>query len=456
MRRTIHALGAALGVLGVALCLPVGPVRAASLGDDVDAWASTVTPSVIAARRQIHAHPELGNRETETARFVAERLRALGYEVTTGVAVTGVVGVLHGGKPGPVVALRSELDALPVTEEVDLPFRSRVTTQYAGQTTGVMHACGHDAHMAILLGTAEVLANIRAELPGTVKVIFQPAEEGAPEGEDYGARRMVKEGVLRDAPAPSAIFGLHVMSFADVGTIAYRSGGLMAGSDDFKITVHGRQTHGAMPWGGVDPIVVAAQIVSAIQTIPSRMMDVTQAPIVVTVGSIHGGIKSNIIPDEVTLVGTIRALDPGMLAAARTKLSALAEATAQASGATATVEIDPLLHYDVTYNDPALLRKMLPTLRQVVGEDHLVEAQPTTGGEDFSAFQREIPGLFVILGARTPGANPADFPPNHSPRFKIDERVLEVGVRTLSHLAVDYLSAGARSGSTDAAPASSH
>jgi amidohydrolase len=350
--------------------------------------------------------------------------------------------VLKGGRPGPVVALRSELDALPVTEEVDLPFRSTVQTEYAGQTTGVMHACGHDAHMAILLGTAAVLAGMRAELPGTVKVIFQPAEEGAPEGEDYGARRMVHEGVLSTEPRPSAIFGLHVMSFADVGTIGYRSGGLMAGSDDFKITVHGRQTHGAMPWGGVDPIVVAAQIVSAIQTIPSRMMDVTRAPIVVTVGSIHGGIKSNIIPDTVTLVGTIRALDPKMLASAHERLVTLAEETARASGASATVEIDPLLHYDVTYNDPELTQRMLPTLRQVVGDRHVVEAQPTTGGEDFSAFQREIPGLFVILGARTPGADPATFPPNHSPRFRIDESVLGIGVRTLSHLAVDYLTGG--------------
>ena len=440
-------LGTQFGlVLLVAAITLTGAASAApsdALNTQLDHLASALHSSVIETRRHIHAHPELGNREVETAEYVANRLRQLGSEVTTGIAETGVVGVLQGGRPGPVVALRSELDALPVTEEVNLPFRSTVTTQYAGQTTGVMHACGHDAHMAILLGAAEVLARSRQDWPGTVKIIFQPAEEGAPDGEDYGARRMVKEGVLSTDPKPSAIFGLHVMSFADVGTIAYRAGGLMAGSDDFKITIHGRQTHGAMPWDGVDPIVIAAQVVSAIQTIPSRMMDVTQAPIVVTVGSIHGGIKSNIIPDTVTLIGTIRALDPHMLVAARQKLHALVEATAQASGATATVEIDPLLHYDVTYNDPALVQRMLPTLRHVAGDANVVEAKPTTGGEDFSAFQHEIPGLFVILGARTPGA-PADaFPPNHSPRFHIDEAVLDVGVSTLVHLAVDYLSGSA-------------
>jgi len=439
------ALLAAMTLTGAASAAPSD-----ALNTQMDRLASELHASVIETRRHIHAHPELGNREVETAQYVAARLRQLGYEVTTGIAETGVVGVLKGDRPGPVVALRSELDALPVTEEVDLPFRSTVTTQYAGQTTGVMHACGHDAHMAILLGAAEVLARTRKDWPGTIKIIFQPAEEGAPDGEDYGARRMVKEGVLSTDPRPSAIFGLHVMSFADVGTIAYRSGGLMAGSDDFKITIHGRQTHGAMPWGGVDPIVIAAQVVSAIQTIPSRMMDVTQAPIVVTVGSIHGGIKSNIIPDTVTLIGTIRALDPQMLVAARQKLSALVESTAQASGATATVEIDPLLHYDVTYNDPALVQRMLPTLRHVAGDEHVVEAKPTTGGEDFSAFQHEIPGLFVILGARTPGAPAEAFPPNHSPRFHIDEAVLDIGVRTLSHLAVDYLS-----GSTAATPTAS-
>jgi amidohydrolase len=409
----------------------------------VAALIKRAEPGVVAARRHIHAHPELGNREVNTAAYVAARLRELGYEVTTGVGRMGVVGVLRGGRPGPVVALRAELDALPVTEAVDLPFKSTVRTRYEGQNTGVMHACGHDAHAAILLGTAEVLRGLQPTLTGTVKLIFQPAEEGAPTGEEFGARLMVKEGVLTQGPAPEVIFGLHVMSMYDVGTIAYRSGGLMAGSDDFEITVHGRQTHAAMPWNGVDPIVIASQIVLGMQTVASRQMDVTKAPTVITVGRIEGGIKSNIIPDTVTMIGTVRAFDPDMLVEAEGHLKTLVEHTAQAAGGTAQFAIAPGLHYAVTYNEPELTARMTPTLVKIAGEGHVIEAVPITGGEDFSAFQEKIPGLFVLIGGRTPGAPAADFPPNHSPKFRIDEKVLPFGVRLMVQLTLDYMSKAA-------------
>jgi amidohydrolase len=416
----------------------------ASLDGSIEALAAKLEPSVIADRRYVHQHPELGNREFQTAAFVAKRLRALGYEVQTGIARTGVVGVLKSGRPGPVIALRSELDALPVTEEVDLPFKSVVRTNYAGQETGVMHACGHDAHVAILLGTAEILSTLRSGLSGTVKIIFQPAEEGGPAGEEFGAKLMIKEGVLSAEPRPEVIFGLHVMSIYESNTIAYRSGGLMASSDDFEIDVHGKQTHAAMPWMGIDPIVVASQIVMGIQTVASRQMNVTQAPLVITVAGIQGGLKSNIIPEHVMMVGTIRALDPRMRSEAEDRLKLMVARIAESAGATAEFKVDPLMGYAVTYNDPALTAKMLPTLRRVAGPEHVVEAKPMTGGEDFSAYQEKIPGLFVFIGGRTPGADQESFPPNHSPRFRIDESALLLGVRTMSHLAVDYLLAGDR------------
>jgi amidohydrolase len=410
-----------------------------NLDAHIDRLSAELESSVITTRRFIHQHPELGNREFATADYIASRLRSLGYQVQTGVARTGVVGVLKGGRPGPVVALRSELDALPVTEDVDLPFKSLVRTEYAGQQTGVMHACGHDAHMAILLGAAEVFAKLKTELPGTVKLIFQPAEEGGPPGEEFGAKLMVKEGVLSNPPKPEVIFGLHVMSMFDVGTIAYRAGGLMASSDDFTIKVHGRQTHAALPWNGVDPVVVAAQIVLGLQTIASRQLDVTKAPVVISIGLIEGGVKSNIIPDTVTMIGTVRALDPGMRLDTEKRIERTADNIAAASGATAETVIDPDLGYAVLYNDPALTMRMLGTLRRVAGEAHVVETTPMTTGEDFSAYQERIPGLFVLLGVRTPGASPGAFPPNHSPRFRIDESALALGVRTLTHLAVDYM-----------------
>jgi amidohydrolase len=435
-------IGLALLVLG-SLAVPAAAV-ALGAGDldalhrAIDKIADQVEPHVIANRRYIHQHPELSNRETQTAAYVAEHLRALGIEVRTGIARTGVVGVLRGGRPGPVVALRSELDALPVTEEVDLPFRSTVHTTYEGRDVGVMHACGHDAHMGILLGVAELFAQLRPQLHGTVKFLFQPAEEGAPEGEEGGAALMVKEGVLSSDPKPEAIFGLHVLTQFEAGQIAYRSGGLWAGADDLSIVVHGRQTHGAMPWNGVDPIVVAAQIVLGLQTIASRQVDLTRGPLVITIGRIEGGVRSNIIPDAVTLIGTIRTLDPAVRSDVFARVRRTAENIAAGSGATAEVRFGTEVAYPVTYNDPSLTARMRPTLARVAGADHLIETPPLMLSEDFSFYQQQIPGLFILLGVRKPGAGMDEYAPNHSPRFKVDESGLKLGVRALANLVVDY------------------
>ena len=433
---------ALLGVAPVALATAASSPDLDALHKSIDRLADQVEPHVIANRRYIHQHPELGNRETETAAYIAEHLRALGIEVQTGVAKTGVVGVLRGGKPGPVVALRSELDALPVTEEVDLPFKSTVHSTYNGKDVGVMHACGHDAHMGMLLGVAEVLAQLRPQLHGTIKFIFQPAEEGPPAGEEGGAALMIKEGVLDKDPKPAVIFGLHVGTERDTGIVSWRAGGIMAGVDTLNIVVHGRSTHGAKPWDGVDPIVVASQIVLGLQTIVSRQTELIKAPVVVTVGRIEGGIRSNIIPDQVQMVGTIRTFDPKMRQDVLDRVKRTAEDIAAASGATATVRFDTEVSYPVTYNDPALTAQMLPTLTRVVGAADLVETPPTTWSEDFSFYQQKIPGLFVFLGVRKPGAGPDEYAPNHSPRFQVDERALKVGVRVLANLAVDYQFAG--------------
>jgi len=407
------------------------------LNTQVDRLASQVQQKVLTWRRDIHQHPELSNRETRTANLVATHLRSLGLEVRTGVAHTGVVGVLRGGKPGPVVALRADMDALPVTEEVDVPFASKVRTTYNGQEVGVMHACGHDAHTAILMGVAEVLAGMRNELPGTVKFIFQPAEEGAPAGERGGAQLMIEEGAL-DTPTPSAIFGLHVFPYP-AGEIRYRSGGIMAAADAFRIIVKGRQTHGALPWAGVDPIVVASQIVVALQTITSRQVDLTAAPAIITVGAINGGVRFNIIPDSVVMLGTIRTFDTAMRNDIHQRMRRTAESIAQSAGATALVVIDTTTA--VTYNDPALTERIVPTLRAVAGANHLVVGAPSTTAEDFSRYQQRIPGVFFFLGITPPGTDPAKVAPNHSPRFFVDEAALPTGVRVMAHLAVDYLSA---------------
>jgi amidohydrolase len=420
------------------IVLTASPLQAQSgrLDAEIDRRAAQVEGKVVAWRRDIHAHPELSNREVRTGQIVAEHLRALGLEVRTGVAHNGVVGVLRGGRPGPVVALRADMDALPVTEEVDVPFASKVRTQYNGQDVGVMHACGHDAHVAILMGVAEVLAGMRRDLPGTVKFIFQPAEEGVPSGEDGGAEMMIAEGALEN-PKPGAIFGLHVFPYA-AGELMYRSGGIMASSDLLRIVVHGRQTHGAQPWSGIDPIVVAAQIVLGLQTITSRQVDITAAPAIVTIGAVHGGVRNNIIPDSVVMIGTIRSFDAAMRRDIWARVRRTAEGIAQSAGATAVVTID--FGAPVTYNDPALTERMVPTLRRVAGPDKVGISEAKTTAEDFSRYQEKIPGLFFFLGITPPGTDPRTAAPNHSPRFFVDEAALPVGVRALAHLAVDYLS----------------
>lgn len=404
--------------------------------ETIDAAAARVESNVIAWRRDIHEHPELANRETRTAKLVADRLRELKIDVKENVAHTGVIGLLRGGKPGRVVALRADMDALPVVEQVELPFASRVRTTYNGHDVGVMHACGHDAHVAILLGVAEVLAGIRGQIPGTVKFLFQPAEEGTPDGEDGGAELMVKEGALEN-PKVDAIFGLHVTSRFAIGELSYRPGGMMAAVDPFKIVVRGKQTHGAYPWLGVDPIVVAAQIILGLQTIPSRQVNSTVAPSVVTIGMIHGGVRNNIIPDEVELRGSMRSLDAAMREDILARIKRTAEDIAHSAGASAELIIAP--GYPITYNDPALTEKMAPTLRRVAGAENTNVVNPVLGAEDFSFFQQHVPGIFFWIGTRPPDQTAEDAPPNHSPLFYVDERGLGLGVRALAHLAVDYL-----------------
>lgn len=415
------------------------------LGKEIEARMDQVMPKVIAWRRDIHQHPELSNREVRTAKLVADHLRSLGIEIRTGVAKTGVVGVLKGGKPGPVVALRADMDALPVTEQVDLPFRSLVKTEYNGNQVGVMHACGHDNHVAILMGVAEVLAGMKAMIPGTVKFIFQPAEEGPPTGEEGGAPLMVKEGALEN-PRPAAIFGLHVWP-GPLGSLFYRPGGIMAAADGLQILVRGRQTHGALPWGGVDPIVVASQIVLGLQTIASRQIDLTFNPAIVTVGMIQGGNRGNIIPDSVLMVGTIRTFDEGMRKDIHARVKRTAEMIAQSAGATAIVTIpDGGL---LTYNDPALTERMAATLKRTAGEGGTSIISPVTGSEDFPSFTKDIPGMFYFLGVLPKGQDPATAPRNHSPYFFADEAALPTGVRSMANLAVDFLKMAAAGKTAD-------
>ncbi len=421
--------------------MPVQTAPAANpLAAEAERLSVELNPQVVTWRRDFHKNPELGNRETRTAKVIADELRKLGYTVTTGVATTGVVGVLKGGLPGPVVALRSDMDALPVSEQGDLPFKSTAKTQWAGQEVGVMHACGHDNHMAILLGTATALARMKDRLPGTVKVIFQPAEEGPPTGETGGAEQMVKESVLEN-PKVDAIFGLHVFPFP-AGTIVYRSGPLMASADSFLIRIKGRQTHGAVPWGGIDPIVIGSQVVMGLQTIISRTVNITEAPAVVTVGRFTGGNRSNIVPEFVELEGTIRAFNEDVRKSIHERIRAIATNYAEAAGATATVEIGMGTAYPSTINDPALTERMLPTLRRAVGAEN-VRLGPLTGtAEDFSYFQQKVPGLFVFLGVTPRDQDYTKVAQNHSPLFFADESALPVGVKVMTNLALDYLFGG--------------
>ena len=406
---------------------------------DIDRLAKEVEAKVIAWRRDIHEHPELSNREFRTAKLVAEHLQKLGLEVKTGVAKTGVVAVLVGGKPGPVVALRADMDALPVVEAVDLPFASKVKGEYEGKEVGVMHACGHDTHVAILMGVAEMFAKIKDQLPGTIKFIFQPAEEGPPRGEEGGAALMVKEGVLEN-PKPNAIFGLHVVAIMNTGTIGYRAGPMMAAADILRIKVKGRQTHGSQPWSGVDPIVTASQIVLGLQTIISRQVNITNEPAVVTIGSIHGGNRFNIIPEEVEMVGTIRTFDEAMRDDIHKRIKNTAEMIAASQGASAQVEIEK--PYAVTINDEELTALMAPTLKRVAGEANVKIRPKTTGAEDFAFYQQKIPGLFYFVGITPPGTDLSKVAVNHSPKFFVDESGLLLGIRSLAALAVDYLQVG--------------
>ena len=426
------------GIRVTATLLLTAAATAAQAAPDWTAAAAEIDARVIEHRRHLHRHPELSNREFETAKYLERALRALGLEVRTGIAHTGVVAVLEGGRPGRTVALRADMDALPVTEETGLPFASKVKARYDGREVGVMHACGHDGHMAILLGVAELLVARKAELPGTVKFIFQPAEESPPVGEEGGAELMVKQGVLSKAPKPDAIFGLHLLSMYESGQVGWRGGGIMASADDLRIVVHGKQTHGAAPWLGVDPVVVASQIVLGLQTIASRQMQSTEAPVIVTIGKIDGGVRDNIIPDRVEMKGTLRALTAPMRDDLHARVKRTAEKIAESAGARAEVFISERHAYPVTYNDPTLMRAMLPSLQDEFGE-RLIEAQPILGAEDFSFFQREIPGLYLFVDIRPPNIPAEGFPANHSPKFHMDEASLATGVRLLSRLAWDYL-----------------
>ena len=399
--------------------------------------ADAIEPRVIAWRRDIHENPELGNREVRTSALVARHLRELGFdEVREKVAHTGVVGVLKGGLPGPVVALRADMDALPVAEEVDVPFASEVRAQWNGQDCGVMHACGHDAHTSILMGVAEVLAGLRERIPGTVKFIFQPAEETPPIGEEGGARMMIEEGCLQN-PDVGAIFGLHVTSIHQTGTIGYRSGAMMASADDFRVFVRGTQTHAAMPWRGVDPIVVSSQIVLGLQTIVSRQMNIAHEPSIVTVGVFHGGVRHNIIPDEVKLEGTIRTFDEEQREQIHGHVERITKLIAEAGGATAKVHIHRW--YDVTVNHPGLTEWSVPTLQRVAGTENVKVVDKVCGAEDFSFFQKAIPGFFYFMGCTPPEKDARTAAPNHSPRFYVDEKCLKLGVKTLATLALDWL-----------------
>jgi amidohydrolase len=411
------------------------------LAAQIDAAASALEAQVIAWRRDLHQHPELGNREFRTARVIKEHLERLGLdEIRTEVAHTGLVAVLKGGRPGPVVALRADMDGLPVTEDVDLPFASKVRTIWNGEEVGVMHACGHDCHVAILMGVAELLAGLRAQLRGTVKFIFQPAEEMPPAGEEGGAKLMIEQGALQN-PVPQAVFGLHVTSRLPAGVIGYRPGPTMASSDRFSITVHGKQTHGAAPWLGVDPIVTAAQVVLGLQTVVSRGTDIAREPAVVTVGMIKGGLRENIIPDSVEMRGTIRTFDEGMRDEIHERVTTLAEAVSRGSRAGCSVCIEK--NYPVTHNDPALTAEMVPTLERVAGPGRALLVPKVTGAEDFSFFQRLVPGLFFFVGVVPDGTDPAKAYSNHSPRFYVDERSLLTGLRALAHVTCDYLEAHA-------------
>ena len=404
----------------------------------INAAASKLEPKCIAWRRQLHENPELGNREFKTSKLISDHLRSLSIEVKEGVAHTGVVGILKGGKPGPVIGLRADMDALPIIERNSLPFKSTVKADYNGQQVGVMHACGHDTHVAMLLSVAEILSGMKADLAGTVKFVFQPAEEGSPKGEEGGAELMIKEGVL-EAPKVDVMFGLHINAQTEVGKITYRPGGFYAGVSDMKITVKGRGAHGAAPWDAVDPIVTSAQIINALQTIISRNVDITEAAGVVTIGAINGGNRSNIIPEGVEMLGTIRSLSKAQEEFQISRIKTIVTKTAEAAGATATVEAPYSSHYPVTVNNEALTATMLPSLQKAAGDNSVKVIPAKMGAEDFSFFGEKVPALFFNLGGMPKGGNPKTAPSHHTGDFFIDESGLKTGIKAFLYLVTDYM-----------------
>ncbi len=409
-----------------------------NLRDKISKAADKIEPKVIAWRRDIHEHPELGNNEIRTAAIIAKHLQSLGIEVKTGVAKTGVVGILKGGKPGPVVALRADMDALPVIERTPVPFASKVKTMFNGKEVGVMHACGHDSHVAILMGVAEILTSMKNDLKGTIKFIFQPAEEGAPENEEGGAELMVKEGVMEN-PKVDVVFGLHIWAQSEVGKITYRPGGTMAGVNDMKIIIKGKSAHGAYPWLSVDPIVASAQIINSLQTVVSRNLNITENPGVVTIGAINAGNRTNIIPEQVEMLGTIRSFSKEDEKLMIDRVKQIITGTAEAAGVTADIRLPYTSHYPVTFNDIALTEKMLPSLRKTAGDENVLLRPPATGAEDFSFYQEKAPGLFIFLGGMPKGKDPKTTPGQHTPDFYIDESAFKLGVKALANLTVDYM-----------------
>lgn len=427
--------GIRIFVFMLLLCNPAALLLAQSMDAVINREAAAILPKVIEWRRYLHEHPELSNREFETSKFIASYLTSLGMDVQTGVAKTGVVALLKGGKPGSVVALRADMDALPVLERTKVEYASAAKGEYLGETVPVMHACGHDAHMAILLGAATVLSSVKKDLPGTVKFIFQPAEEGAPGNEEGGARLMIQEGVLEN-PQVAAIFGLHINSETEVGVIKYKPGAEMAAADWFSITVKGKGSHGSQPWAGIDPIVVSAQIIEGLQTIVSRQEDLTTAPVVITVGKIQGGVRNNIISEEVVMEGTIRTLDSAMQPEVHEKIRRMATKIAEASGAQADITI--VTKTLVTYNDPGLTAMMAPSFDKAAGKENVHIMNWMTGAEDFSYYGAKIPSLFFFLGGMPKGQDPATAAPHHTPDFFIDDSKLDVGVKAFCHLVFDY------------------
>jgi len=415
----------------VAFALVFSTIQAQSVSEKT---YDDIHVKVVEWRRHFHENPELGNREFKTAAYIEKHLRKLGLEVETGVGITGVIGILKGGKPGKVLALRADIDALPVTERNDLPFKSKVVTEFLGETTGVMHACGHDTHTAILMGVAEVLAKNKDQVAGTVKFIFQPAEEGPPPGEKGGALLMVEEGVLKN-PDVDAIFGLHINSATPVGQVRYKTGGIMASAQRFVITVKGKQTHGSQPWSGVDPVYISSKIIDGIQSIISRESNLLKEAAVISVGKIKSGVRFNIIPESAELIGTIRTLDYDMRDHIEKRMHEMIPAIAEAYGGTAEVSISEST--DITFNDPELVAQMLPSMKKALGKENVLLTKATTGAEDFSYFSREVPGFYFFLGGMTPG-NETPFP-HHTPDFFIDENGLIHGVKVLTQMSLDYL-----------------